>query len=385
MISISKKFLSSTKNFVYSDTSSWSSDDIEGWTFGDQRSRWSADALFETMQKDVPSIIPNEFLKSMNGLARGRVPWPLIVPPALLSEHAAGLNTEVELLLEEMGDYADVLQKSRKTLAALKPCKIDQSLYEIELRTTVSAIVESFKPDDDSYARPPEYSHATSTGRLTIKDGPLILGLKKSQRRILKSRFHGGQMMMIDFVSLEPRVLRLLFNGEAPKDIYENISIILDVSREQAKLATLQLLYGSSISAVSSGVKDLTRDKVKEIEKYFNLHKLKSKLSNQLNDIGYIKSYWGRPLKEANNEHLLVSHYTQSTAVDVALQGFSHLLDKISEEDLDVIPCYVIHDALIVDTSPASYDKLKNLVEDGIDLDMGHFDLSFKPAYLDEE
>ena len=146
-----------------------------------------------------------------------------------------------------------------------------------------------------------------------------------------------------------------------------------------------KLLYGSSISAVSSGVKDLTRDKVKEIEKYFNLHKLKSKLSNQLNDIGYIKSYWGRPLKEANNEHLLVSHYTQSTAVDVALQGFSHLLDKISEEDLDVIPCYVIHDALIVDTSPASYDKLKNLVEDGIDLDMGHFDLSFKPAYLDEE
>jgi hypothetical protein len=384
MISLSRKFLSSTKNFVYSDKASWSND-IEAWTFGDQHSQWSADALFETMQKDMPSVIPNEFIKSMSGISRGAVPWPLIIPPSILSEHASGLNSEVELLLEEMGEYSNILQKSRKTLAALKPCKIDESIYQIELRSTASAIIESFKPNEDSFANTPVYSHATSTGRLTVKDGANILGLKKAQRRILQSRFNGGQMMLIDFVSLEPRVLRLLLKGEAPKDIYENISHILDVSRDQAKKATLQLLYGSSISAVSSDVKDLTREKVKEIEKYFDIQKLKSKLSHQLHDDGCIKSWWGRPLKEANNEHLLISHYTQSTAVDVALQGFSLILDKINDANLDIVPCYVIHDAIILDVSPSSLDDLKDIVDDGVDLDMGHFELSYGPAYLDEE
>ena len=83
---------------------------------------------------------------------------------------------------------------------------------------------------------------------------------------------------------------------------------------------------------------------------------------------------------------MFVSHYTQSSAVDFALSGFNQILDKIQEEDLEVAPCYLIHDALVVDVSSTSIEALEKIVNAGVDIKgVGHFNLSFKNAYLENE
>jgi hypothetical protein len=189
--------------------------------------------------------------------------------------------------------------------------------------------------------------------------------------------------MQIDFVSLEPRVLRLLYAREAPIDIYEDIAqkVGNSTTRRHMKLATLKLLYVSSLSGIREEIGNISDRTIRTIEEYFGIPGLRSRLQSELGRTGSIKSHWGRPLPEAVESHLLVSHFTQSTAVDVALGGFGDLLDRIERDDLDVIPCYVLHDALIVDVHPAAFEKLREIVTDGIDVTgLGHFEISLSPS-----
>jgi hypothetical protein len=152
------------------------------------------------------------------------------------------------------------------------------------------------------------------------------------------------------------------------------------------KLATLKLLYGSSRAGISEEIGNVGSSVLKQIEEYFGLPTLRARLSSELGRSGAIRSHWSRPLPEATESHLLVSHFTQSTAVDVALGGFGDLLDDIVSEDLDVVPCYVLHDALVVDVRPDSEERLREIVERGIEIDgIGNFGISLSPAYIEME
>ena len=388
MISISRQALHSSKDLLFDGTIHWTNETSDVWKFGTKRTAKSAEALIETCGGEIPNLIPEEFMKSMSGIAKGKVPWPLIIPYGLFVEHLETLKTEVDNAIDDLDGYEKTLAEIRNVIEKLQPSKIEKSIYKSIIQETSSSIVESFKPDEDGFVEPPVYSHKTATGRLVVKSGPSILTLKKEYRRMLTSRFNNGSMMMIDFTSLEPRVLRLLSNGHAAQDIYDDISKKFNgsVTRSQAKLATLKLLYGSSMSSIASDVGSLKRNVVKDIESYFGLPALKEKLSKELHNNRKIKNFWGRPLHEACDDHLLVSHYTQSTAVDVGLKGFNQIINKIEDEDLQVVPCYLIHDAMIVDVDPSSMKRLEEIVEEGVEVEgIGHFNLSFKQAYLEDE
>jgi len=97
-------------------------------------------------------------------------------------------------------------------------------------------------------------------------------------------------MMQVDFISLEPRVLRLLSKGFAPVDIYSDVSEHLGgaASRRQVKLATLKLLYGSSRAGLEEEVGAVGSKVIRGIEDYFGLKELKSRLSSQLANDGEI-------------------------------------------------------------------------------------------------
>jgi hypothetical protein len=204
-----------------------------------------------------------------------------------------------------------------------------------------------------------------------------------THRRILSSRYDGGQVYQIDFVSLEPRVLRLLRGGDAPADIYGAIASRLEgVDRRHAKLATLKSLYGASGSSVREEIGAGASKLMKEINDYFGLESLRRRISESDDP----RNLWGRPIPEARDPHLSVSHYTQSTAVDVSLMGFSKIMDRIADEDLDVQPVFVLHDALLVDCHPDAVSRVREIAAEGIDIDrLGHFYLSFEPAYVDQE
>ena len=152
------------------------------------------------------------------------------------------------------------------------------------------------------------------------------------------------------------------------------------------KLATLKLLYGSSRAGIAESVGELSGSSIRKIEDYFGLAGLRSRLASELKDEGRIVSHWGRPLPEAREQHLLVSHFTQSTAVDVALSGFGDLIEMIMSEDLDIVPCFVLHDALVIDVHPGAADRLEEIVAAGIDVQgLGHFEISLSPAYVSTE
>lgn len=388
MLSISNLALGAPKSLnVDADTITWGAPQDKNWVLGDTHAPRSVDALMEVAGHETPTSIPAEYARSMSGLSHGQVPWPLIIPASVLKEHAMAVASSVEDALDALGDYADVLAAGRNILCSLQPSKIDVVALRACSNDAAGGLLDSFNPDADFMCEPPVYSHATATGRLTVKRGPKILTLQREHRRILSSRFASGQMMQVDFVSLEPRVLRLLRTGDAPKDLYSDISERIGggSARRQVKLAVLRCLYGSSSAGIADEIGDGGSRLVKEVEDYFGLKALQARLLGELKSNGIIKNHWGRPLREAINGHLLVSHFTQSTAVDVSLMGFGALFDRIKEEDLDAIPCFVLHDALLLDVSHQHIERLRLLTDEGIDIDgLGHFEVSLLPAYLEQ-
>jgi hypothetical protein len=320
----------------------------------------------------------------MDGLSQGAVPWPLVVPQRVLYENLSAISDELDELLAIVGDYSETLVSGRSIIERLVPCRIDLAALRVaQGESQQHGVLETFEPGPDSMANPVIYSHRTATGRMTIASGPRILTLQKAHRRILSSRYDGGQVYQIDFVSLEPRVLRLLRGGDAPVDIYGEIASRLEgVDRRHAKLATLKSLYGASGSSVREEIGAGASKLMKEINDYFGLESLRRRISESDDP----RNLWGRPIPEARDPHLSVSHYTQSTAVDVSLMGFSSIMDRIAEEDLDVQPVFVLHDALLVDCHPDAVTRVREIAAEGINIDrLGHFYLSFEPAYVDQE
>jgi len=389
MLTLSSRSLNSPRDLTYHDGQvSWSQPQPESWCLGDSYSSRSFEALLDVAGRPHPRAVPEEYERSMEGLARGQVPWPLVVPQHVLGEHIRSIASELDDVLEQLGSYSETLAASRRILSMLRPCRIDLAALRIEQGKGAMGALDTFEPGPDFMCQVPVYSHATATGRLTVREGPRILTLQKEHRKILSSRFDGGRVMQVDFVSLEPRVLRLLANGSAPIDIYSDVAERIGggATRRQVKLATLKLLYGSSRAGLAEEVGSISTHSIKKLEEYFGLPGLRSKLGSELARSGMIMSFWGRPLREASEQHLLISHYTQSTSVDVSLTGFGDLMDSIIEADLDVVPCYVLHDALLIDVHPESMDRLEEITRRGLEIDdLGHFEVSLSPAYLEPE
>lgn len=389
MVTISSRALGSPKSLNLVDGSvSWGSPTAGNWIIGDHRAEMSVEALMEVAGRETPHPIPAEYVASMDGISRGQVPWPLVIPPGIMAEHVRSVAGSLEDAIDRVGDYVGTFVQGRRILCRLQPSRIDLAALRTCQESASLGSIDSFEPGPDFMCAAPVYSHATATGRLTVREGPKILTIQKDHRRILSSRFPGGKIMQVDFVSLEPRVLRLMLAGAAPADLYSDIMgrVGGDVSRRQIKVAVLRSLYGSSRAGIREEIGAMGPKLIKEVEDYFGLRALQARLQRQLSDHGHIKSHWGRHLREATDGHLLVSHYTQSTAVDVSLIGFSRLSDRILAEDLDAVPCFVLHDALLLDTAPHHMDRLQQIASEGIDIDgLGHFEVSFTPAYIEEE
>jgi ABC-type microcin C transport system duplicated ATPase subunit YejF len=63
----------------------------------------------------------------------------------------------------------------------------------------------------------------------------------------------------------------------------------------------------------------------------------------------------------------LINHYVQSTAVDISLQGFLNILQFLKEMDrlLDIVPLFILHDAIILDVNENAFTLLNALCKIG--------------------
>ena len=387
---IHKSILGTTKSLVFNeDEFFWSSTPSADYSLGNTSEDVRVEDLAILLGKDLDLTIGSEpqvraFTKCL-GLSKDEICWPMALSPENFRNRVQKINSNVsEIICDyEKTNYDKTYRVTRKFLRGLSRASIDSSKIRNYIEECVSgpsviSTLKSFLPTKgESLASPIEYTHvSTSTGRLVVKSGPSILTLPAANRDILKSST-GGKIFQVDFVSLEPRVVLYLMGSSAPDDIYSHIQTKLfhdHVDRKTVKLATLSALYGSSYKSLSklTGSDQTSKNLIKRVREYFNLHQLEAVLTDIMQGQGQIMNHFGRPLRiDDPRPNILVSHFVQSTAVDTALLGFNSLMKVLTP--LKVKPIYVIHDAVVVDVPKDAIDKFNEMCDKGVDLELGHF------------
>jgi hypothetical protein len=81
-----------------------------------------------------------------------------------------------------------------------------------------------------------------------------------------------------------------------------------------------------------------------------------------------IYNHYGRPIHcPETPSYKLLNYYIQSTAVDVALLGFSNIVNRIYKASLQekIVPIFILHDALFVDIHEDYYYLVDKLCKAG--------------------
>jgi hypothetical protein len=345
------------------------------WMESGQNETRSLDESMSLFGRTPPSIVSQGQRDAYGSLTSSEIPWmQAIGKEKYLSVVKSAHSSVVDWLQDESTKkYVDTHIKCRSLLMSLEPASIDAREFEARRK---SPSVESFIPTSGRFAAVPRYSQVTQTGRLKVIDGPKILTISKADRRVISSRFSGGRILQVDYVSLEPRVA-LYTAGVKPdgEDVYDWISRSIGGghSRSKVKVPTLSVLYGQGSKnddPVSSSIRE-------EVKRVFKIDELMQRLRSEGNTNGF-----GRPLEDCE-DRLLIPHYTQSTAVDVALLGFNTLIQELgSHVGNGIVPIFVLHDALILDVSPELYGHLRNRVSMGVEVSpLGRFPLSLGPIW----
>ena len=384
---ISKYLLGTNQNLVCDKATglySWCEEvPDDAWFYGNapkcDRSLNDLCLLFHKDPRDKP---PEKFVNaytSVGAPAGLSVPWHLAIPKKAFQRFISNLVEDLWGVLDELNDtiYEEKFLSNRRSLLGLKDCYIDlvklRKILNSEKNPTLTSTLKSFVPEKGEMIQPPIYQQG-STGRTIVKRGPRILTLKKEFRSIFKSRYPAGKIIQLDYTSLEPRIMMSLAGNNKEDDVYDYVAKEsgINLTRAKLKIATMGALYGISAVKLQSMISrdtdaSIALDKIKKI---FKINELANLLTREYNNNHKIVNPYGRPLTFTKcDSHLLVSHYIQSTGVDVCLEGFGKIMDTIIEHNLKISPIYIIHDALILDVAPEEYDKISNLTEAGSKID----------------
>ena len=218
---------------------------------------------------------------------------------------------------------------------------------------------------------------ATSTGRMKIEKGPQILTLRKSHRRLIKSKWGTkGEIISIDYSSLEPRVA-LALNGHTPEgDVYKWIDEEVfngSLGRARAKILTLSLIYGMSLHSARSRYGDVKQSDKKRLLSMFSVDETKRKLEKI--DPKMLCNYFGRPIFP-DKESKLFNSYIQSTAVDIAMLGFDQIISKLRDAG-GCRPLFLIHDEIICDVPSGVLATAQTIFKDGIEINLRNKNVRF--------
>lgn len=364
----------------------------DSWVLGTGHNEFRLSEVLQLLKKDITQIFPEKFANSFSslGLTDTEMPAHMCMPANVFKQCVQNVLEESQSALEtlEHAGYIQTLKTSQKVLLSLtrssvEEQKIKRYIEESSSGPSVVSSLRSFIPRSGEFCDPVKYSLSrTVTGRMVVKSGPSILTLSSKYRDILKSKYKRGKIVQIDFVSLEPRVCRYVSGLNAAKDIYDDISSKIfqkNYERKIVKLAVLCALYGVSTKKLAEFLSSETeaRRVVKKVRKYFSLADLERKLLGQLMATKKISNFYGRPLQtEVFDSHVLISHFVQSTSVDVALSGFYKIIKSVDKYNID--PIFLIHDAILFDVDEESFDFLKNVASQGVDLSIGHFPTSLE-------
>ena len=90
---------------------------------------------------------------------------------------------------------------------------------------------------------------------------------------------------------------------------------------------------------------------------------------------GERRNFFGRPILNVKetNERKILNNYIQSTAVDIALNYFSCLIDQVDNEK--ALPLFIIHDAIVFDVSKEYEAQFNDIISKNCINKIGKFPL----------
>ena len=398
MICIGRKYLGTEKHLLFhenTETFSWSEYvPSDAWTLGLTGSRMNIENIAMMFkQKLQPIAPPSHQLASQLAFGTINVPWHYILSPSVFEAQTSHVVQHASSLVQALSDsgYSTTYIHIHEFVNSLSRVHINiakLNMYlSLEDNPTTRSTLESFLPlNKDGKAPPTVYNFMkTSTGRAVVESGPRVLTLPVKYRDIIAPSRPQTSLVQIDFISLEPRVA--LFVAQRlieDEDIYGYLAEhIFDgrYSRSQVKIATLCVLYGVSSRRLRESLPGIdSEDVIHRIKKYFQVSSKTLELRQQLITDGFIQTSFGRPLFFGKDQdRVLYNHYVQSTAVDVALEGFVKLQKQMKDAGLDIQVLFMIHDAIILEVDKMSVDEVAKMCDEGIVVEkFGKFPLSFQ-------
>lgn len=297
-------------------------------------------------------------------------------------------NSSRDIFLNSNKEYYENIFLQMKTpFLNLEKAKINKTLWKKyssqEKNSTQFSVLKSFEQNKDGYSKICEYDLLkTMTGRISVKNGPQILTLKKKYRNMIESRFgSNGKIVMLDFVSLEPRLASIFAEQNPKEDVYTDISNSLfdgKLPRNITKFFVLPLLYGMTSKNLKKKLKLCYStqnynnkwnidDIVDKIYEYFKIKNLTETLVRILHTQGFIESNFGRPIFAPKDisPYVLINYLIQSSAVEISLLGFGSIVDYINEHKLNIKPIFIIHDAILLDVHKDYLNRIEDLKEIG--------------------
>ena len=295
-------------------------------------------------------------------------PWAQALPPHVFKKWLQKFSADLLELRDRWADgyYGREFQVQQRLLQKLQQPFIDASA----IKKIDDDRIRAFEPNAQGLAPKSTYDIWSSvTGRMSIESGPNILTLDKKYRRIFKSRFTVGEIIQIDFSSLEPNTFLAMQGKTFESDAYAWVASQIDISvpREVLKVAVMSALYGMSPSNFAKKFADIpdANDLLFQVRDAFGFDKMTKHYREQLDAEGHITNHFGRIIK-CDKTSPLVAHAVQSTAVDIVCQGFTTLLDEFELDSIDAVPLYLIHDALMLDVTPDAKERIKARLNNGV-------------------
>ena len=309
------------------------------------------------------SLMPEEYSKMCEVLNISGPSRIKTVPLSVVRKNAEKISREMHTIcsLPDNTKYLKNYVRMRKFLDSMYPASVDatalQKLIEDQKHAGVKTNLESFlNPRTIKYSM-----SSSSTGRLSVTEGPKILTAPAEVKAVLQSRHKGGVLLQIDLSCAEPN-FALYEAGEQPiRDIYSFCaSEVLNgrVNRETAKLVLLSAIYGQSARNLSANIPEgiNATSVAKKVKEFLSIPALEEKLRLAWAS-GKLRNHLGRPLK-SSKQRVLISHYLQSSIAEASILMF----DKFCASH-NVTPIFVIHDALIIDCTASVANELLSTPE----------------------
>ena len=260
---------------------------------------------------------------------------------------------------------------------------IDAILRHNAISTYLNTFVEGLQnfTNDNGLLHPKFMQAVTATGRLSSRD-PNFQNQPRGNtfpiRKVIQSRFEGGQIIEVDFAQLEFRTAVFLAQDkQGMEDIKNKIDVhrftadIIGVSRQDAKAHTFKPLYGGT-----TGTDDEKKYYKTFAEKYKDITKWHEELQTQAITYKRIKLPTGREYAFPYAERMPWGGSSYGTQIkNYPVQGLAtadivplaciKIYKLMNEQKVKSLLINTVHDSIVADVYPGEEAVMSKIFDQG--------------------